>query len=117
MTWVTDPAWLLINTLCAYRLTRLWVHDTLPPLPRLRAWVEARAWKRHTTKTGDDTGTVPFYGQPPAVYLVSCAWCAGFWIAAATTAAATLTPTPIWAWIAVPLAISAVVGILDHATN
>ncbi|MGL4809894.1 MAG: hypothetical protein ACRC4O_14205, partial [Giesbergeria sp.] len=37
--WMRDPVALTVNALAAYRLTRLWTRDSLPPLPRVRQHV------------------------------------------------------------------------------
>lgn len=47
LEWITSPLWLIINALAAYRLTRLWVEDMLPPLPRVRDRIEQWADQRH----------------------------------------------------------------------
>jgi uncharacterized protein DUF1360 len=46
LAWTTQPLALLINILVAYRLTRLWVDDMLPPIPRVRWAIETWAFAR-----------------------------------------------------------------------
>lgn len=85
---------LLISALAVYRLTRLVTEDTI--LDRPRGWAIGRAeW----------LGT-----------LVTCPWCAGFWIALATTialAATSAVALPLVGWVLLPFAFSAVTGILS----
>lgn len=122
LDWTTSPLWLAINALAAYRLTRLWVTDMLPPLPRVRRAVEAWAHQRWETRGLTDNyehGSVwmVYAGMPPLAYLVTCAWCSGYWISLAVFLFATLFPTAVWAFLAVPLAFSAVVGLLHTAAE
>lgn len=87
------PLTLLITALAAHRLTRLWIKDTLPPLPKIRGWLQYKL--RHSK----------------LVELTNCPWCAGFWIAAASTL---LASTGVWwLWVAIPLAISTIIGLLE----
>lgn len=126
LAWTSSPVWLIINALVAFRLTRLWVDDTLPPLPRLRHWLRLRmdeGWQRRTQYT-PSMGAVEvdkrrrtkdlYDDMPPATYLLDCYWCAGFWISLGTTLAASLLPATVWALLAVPLALSALVGLLGR---
>lgn len=112
--WWHDPLLLVINVLAAYRLTRLVLLDEAPPLPRVRRSIErgalARWRKRHPAYGADDVRDA--YGdQPPLVTLLSCAWCSGWWVSVAVMVAATLAG-PWWSLLAVPLALSALVGIV-----
>ncbi len=91
--WVTTW-WVVIYALSAHRLTRLITRDSLPPVARLRDYVLNR------------------WGDSDWSELVVCPWCMGFWIAAGTTA---LVSTPVavaYQWIAVPLAMSTVIGMI-----
>lgn len=140
LAWTASPLWLAVNALAAYRLTRLWVADMLPPLPRLRQSVEAWAherWAPAQAKEREQTylhssppSKMPpdsdheltslfatYGGTPPLAYLVTCAWCSGYWISLAVFLLATLFPAAVWAFVAVPLAFSAVTGLLHHATE
>lgn len=92
LAWAASPLALIIQVLAAYRLTRLWTRDTLPPLPRLRDTVTAR------------------WGDRAWSELFTCPWCAGFWISVAVVALASSPLAPAWNWLALALAISAVVG-------
>lgn len=123
LTWVLDPTWLIINTLVAYRLTRLWVSDELPPLPSVRRKLNAWANQRWLTKTHPKLATsqewdeieelkAAYHDDAPMKRLWDCNWCAGFWISLATVLAASLIPSTAWTLIALPFAISAAVGLL-----
>lgn len=73
-------------TLGTYRLTRLVVDDTFPPIE----WIRSRL-------TGDDPAVPRWRRVPPWVGdLVSCSWCASVWVSAGVTA---LT----WIWIGLPV--------------
>jgi hypothetical protein len=77
---------LLLVTLASYRLTRLVVDDTFPPVQ----WVRDRV-------VGDDPAVPRWRGVPAWVGdLVSCSWCASVWVSAGVTA---LT----WVWIGLPV--------------
>lgn len=118
LEWAENPVWLVINALCAYRLTRLWIDDMLPPLPWLRhkikIWID-RDFINSTSENpavGRWTRKVALYGQMPLMYLLTCYWCAGFWVSIAVTLAASLIPSTAWTLLALPFALSAVVGLL-----
>ena len=112
--WWHDPLLLLINALAAYRVTRLVLVDEVPPLPRVRDAIARRAlarWRKRHPPYGADT-TRDLYGdQPPVVTLLGCAWCSGWWVSVAVMVAATLAG-PWWLLLAVPLALSAAVGVV-----
>jgi hypothetical protein len=132
LDWTASPLWLAVNALMAFRLTRLWVADMLPPLPRLRAAVKRRAysrWDREAEAAAElDTyrplGAEPLHvraferksqlagGQPAITYLVTCYWCSGYWWSLLVFLGAAVVPTAVWAFLAVPLAFSAVTGLL-----
>jgi len=99
LAWVHDPAWLVIYALAAFRITVLWTRDTLPPLPWLRQTVAMR------------------WGHRAWSELFSCAWCAGFWISLGVVLVSSSPLAPAWNWLAVPLALSAVVGLLAARTE
>jgi len=132
---LTGP-WAVLLALAAFRLTRLWVDDTLPPLPRIRKavddWAIAR-WDRaeHAALARDrvefDSGTprlrklrerhMESGNQPPITYLVTCYWCAGFWIGLAVVLVAVLVPVAVWAVPVAALALSAITGLLAQFTD
>ena len=85
---------LLIVSLAVYRITRLVTEDAI--FDRPRTWLEGRAeWL--------DT-------------LVTCPWCASFWIGLAATIALYATGAvslPVVAWIGLPFAFSGIAGLLS----
>lgn len=93
LAWVPS-VWALVYLLAAYRLTRLWTRDSLPPLPAFRQYVLTR------------------WGTRPWSELVDCPWCSGFWISLGVVLVASSPAAPVFQWVAVPLAISAVVGLI-----
>lgn len=99
--WMRDPVALTVNALAAYRLTRLWTRDSLPPLPRVR---------QHVLDKLDEIQDAKGSHEPhPLAALVDCPWCIGFWISVGVVAAATVTPRA-WRPLATALAFSAVVA-------
>ena len=118
LAWINSPVWLIINALVAFRLTRLWIDDMVPPLPRWREKIED--WSNRAITDPDSTtqqtekwgNQVATYGQPIVLYLVKCYWCVGFWVSILVTLAASLTPSAAWTLIALPFALSTVVGLI-----
>lgn len=116
--WFHSPTWLIINALVAYRLTRLWIDDQVPPLPWVREKIQAYADRDFRESTSENSTIeawsrkVERYGQPPVMFLINCYWCAGFWISIGTVLAASLLPVSVWPFVALPLALSAIVGLL-----
>lgn len=94
LAWVRDPAWLIIYALAAYRLTRIWTRDSLPFLVQFREYVD----RMHASKW-----------WAPLTY---CVWCAGWWISLGVALVSSSPLAAAWQWVAVPLALSAVVGVL-----
>jgi hypothetical protein len=96
LNWV-GSVWLAVHALAAYRLTRLWTKDELPPLPAMRHHVTER-W-----------GNRWFYP------LFTCNWCSGFWVSATVIALASSPLAGTWRWLSLALALSAVTGLIsDH---
>lgn len=89
-SWMLSPVLLVVNTLAAVSFTRLWLVDSLPPLPRVRHYLQQRL------------------GDRPLVYLVVCGWCSGFWIALGVTLLACTGSW--WLFVAVPMAMRMVIG-------
>jgi len=87
-----DPFTFIVLALATFRLTRLITTDVITEF--IRTWV----WKRFplSTKTG---------------YLFTCDWCMSIWFASLVTISYTIVPTATL-FVALPLALSAVVGIL-----
>lgn len=94
LAWVHDPVWLVAYALASYRLTRLWTRDSLPPLPALRQTVLTK------------------YGTRWWAPLMDCTWCAGWWISLVVVLLASSPVAVAFRWVALPLAFSAVVGLL-----
>lgn len=86
--------WAIVYTLAAYRVTRLITRDSLPPIAALRDTVLNR------------------WGHNPWSELIVCPWCMGFWVSAGAVAVASTPAHMIGRWLAIPLAMSAVVGLL-----
>lgn len=128
LAWTSSPLWLVINVLVAFRLTRLWIDDSLPPLPRVRhvlrnamerRWQQATLYRPSMPAEERDrrrkTGEL-YEDIPPLTSLLDCYWCAGFWISLGVFLLATFVPLAVWAFLAVPLALSALVGLLSRLT-
>lgn len=79
--------------LAAHRLTRLIVEDDLPPVQAARGRLIGWAGKDSVLAEG-----------------LRCSWCAGYWVALATAAAALRWPRA--RKVLLPFAISSVVGLL-----
>lgn len=126
--------WAPVLALASYRLTRLWLDDMLPPLPRVRAWVQSRAtrwsrmyrvqrWPKPTTDAERERESAEldrvepllelYAGQPALSLLATCYWCSGFWIALAVVLVAVLAPVAWWAVPMAALALSATTGLLS----
>lgn len=119
---------LLIMSLAVYRLTRLLVEDTFPPVLWLRDRL-AGGWRPLTVKEQDIRSWNVAHGQADVLEelseidgvqhryvrrkewspfwlaeLISCPWCASGWVALAVTAATWATvglPVPVLCWLAV----------------
>jgi len=133
---LTGP-WAVLLVLAAFRLTRLWVDDTLPPLPRMRSaitewansrWDDAEDVAQLRDQVEAPPGSTPRLdalrarhmesgNQPAVTYLVTCYWCAGFWIALALVLVAVLVPVAVWAIPVAALALSAITGLLAQFTD
>lgn len=124
-----DPLLLVLDALAVYRLTRLVVTDTFGPVASIRERLLAR-WPGEDTDftevTQGEGGPVSSSGievfeadgkwWPVHPHwlggLISCYWCAGFWVAVGVVAA-----DLAWEWWVYPaaaLAVSTVVGLLSR---
>lgn len=107
MTWRSpDAVAFVILALGAFRLTRIIGWDTLAGLVRLREWATGRGF--------DDRGQVVVldHRRPEWIdQLLSCPWCLGWWVCLTTAFSWWAWPTVTLA-IALPLALSAVVGLV-----
>lgn len=95
LSWATT-FWIVIHSLAAYRLTRLITHDSLPPVKRMREYVLDR------------------WGDNPWSELADCPWCMGFWVSVGVTILASTPADTVWRWVAVPLAMSAIIGLIAN---
>lgn len=93
LDWVLTP-WVIVYTLAAHRLTRLLTHDSLPPIAKLRDYVTDR------------------WGNNPWSEIAVCPWCMGWWVAVGTTILVSTPADMAYRWIAVPLAMSTVIGLV-----
>lgn len=129
----------VVLVLGAWRITRLVVRDSFPPVARIRDWIIERHPTDDTaflgshvtdphafaTTTIHGTSVVDTTGDPdqPVWFptrdtviggLISCVWCIGFWIATAT-----VIVYAWWPWWTVaalaPFALSAAIGFVDQA--
>lgn len=98
---------LLLDALACYRLTRLVVDDTFPPIQAMRD----RIVDRHTTELTQPNGIVVTRPGPLAE-LVQCPWCASVWLGALVVALRWNLPE-WWTPVALVLALSAVAGIVS----
>lgn len=101
LKWTRDALTVAVTAAAAFRLTRLWLRDSLPGVVDVREAAVAALEER-----------APDGEEHPLLPLTYCAWCAGFWISAAVVAVAS-TPqlAPLWRPLSTVLAVSAVVGV------
>jgi len=95
LDWVTTW-WCVVYLLAAARITRLITHDSLPPLARLRDHVIDR------------------WGDNPWSELAVCPWCMGVWVSAGTVAVVSTPADMVYRWVAVPLAMAHIVGLIAN---
>lgn len=116
--WMASPVLLVVYALAAYRMTRLWIDDQLPPLPRLRTAIETKLIDRRKrqlhrrARRGEALTQADLMRRPALLSLLDCYWCAGFWVSAAAVAIASTPAEPFVRPVAVALAFSAVVAIV-----
>lgn len=102
-SWLGWPptAWLAVDALAVYRLTRAAVKDKITERPR--RWAA----------TLPDRYEGPLAAPAPLLaYLASCPWCASVWVAAAVVALTVFAPL-WWSYAATGLALAAVSGWLS----
>lgn len=105
MRWTPTAVELVVLALGAFRLTRLLGWDTMPLLMRARVWVTGR-------ELIDGEVVVRNPDRDEWIDdLVSCPWCLGWWVCLATAGAWWVWPTATIA-VALPLALSAAVGLV-----
>lgn len=117
LEWLNTPVGLIVTMLAAFRVTRVIVADAFP-FGTLRAravevlnarspW-ERRPWVQLTD--AEKRRHRVFEGNHPLSYLLTCYWCAGLYVSVACVLLACTGGW--WLWVAAPLAVSAVVGLL-----
>src|SRR5688572_26212138 len=111
-------AWMFVlGTLAAYRLTRLVTTDkiTEPIFDKIRQRLEIRWIRRHAENDEDRARlfSQTEYFNSKLAFLLSCAWCLGFWVSGVVTVILSMAyglHYPILTW----LAMSTVVGFLGN---
>lgn len=119
MRWMRQPVHdLVVDALAAFRLTRLVVADTITEGPRAKLLARIYLAARRPppadmSEPGNDwTHAVQDDPDPPKLAtLVTCPWCAGFYVSIGVVVARRLAPRA-WAPIARAFAISGVAGVL-----
>lgn len=107
-SWIGQPALAAVNALAAYRLTRVWTRDQVPPMPAIRRWLGTKL----------DAYEDAHHGKPhPLQPLTDCPWCVGFWAALGVVALATLPTRRAWTPLAAALAASAITGHLSERAH
>ena len=110
----------LVDVLAAYRITRLVTDDTItePVRDRLLEHVYRNDyWKDMAPPIQGWSEMARADEEPPRLAeLLTCRWCAGFWVAAAVTAARRTAPD-VWTPIADVFATGALVGFLSELSH
>lgn len=101
---------LLTATLAAYRLTRLIVRDDFPPIQ----WVRDSVTNKLNCPV--ESGARAFWCHT-VTELLSCPWCIGWWISAATVGGLMVVGVSIPVPVLTVFAISSVVGILSKGSK
>lgn len=113
------PTTLTVDALAAARLTRLVTRDVITSRIRGAVIVESYTWSRGSYPpptlrhlgSSEPEDYVEVDPDPPGLaYLVTCPWCAGFYVTLAVLAARRFAPR-LWSPIATALAVSFVAGI------
>jgi hypothetical protein len=95
----------------AFRLTRLLVEDTIAE--PIHAFLARKASPKISIELGGPDHTTKTRVSAWFHDLISCYWCAGFWIASATTLAAAQLGSSDWfLYPAAALSLSSLIGII-----
>lgn len=100
---IPQPLVLLVLALAVLRTYRLLALDTFPPVARTRDRLLGTHW---------NGGATPTFARPLLADWLVCAWCSGLWWSAGWYGAWLLWPRET-VYAAVPLAVSAAVGIVQ----
>lgn len=100
---IPSPWVAVILTLGTFRLWRIIAADTLPVLVRAREWL-----LKPIVYNEDNEADI--YDRPLLAEWLECPWCSGAWLSVAVYLLWLWTPDVLY--VATPLAISAVVGIV-----
>lgn len=102
---IPGPWQFVLLALASWRLWRLLAQDDLLPLLSLRNRVVGAVWS--------PAAGVWLFDRPVLAHFLQCAFCSGWWIALGWWGA--WSAEPHWALVvAVPFALSAVVGLVAH---
>lgn len=122
LSWANHPVLLAVHILAVFRLTRLVVADAMPfGVLRARALdaLEMRTpWSRKPwaqLTSAETRRHKAFDGMHPLAYLITCYWCVGLYLSVLVTLLASTGPW--WWWAAVPLAMSAGIGLLANLSD
>lgn len=126
LTYLSNPALLVLILLGVFSITRLITTDSFPPIEKLRLWIfdrfppdGYRTRRRPTSKKvrwvvqGDwyDVTVGHYIGE-----LIHCPWCAGWWVSLAATIALVYLPlTTIL--VLTPFALRGAVGWISRLTS
>lgn len=94
ISFLPSPFHFVILALASYRLTKLLIEDTILNSLREKVWEK---FPPESTYLG---------------YLTTCPWCVGWWLSLVLFFCYTIVLTPTM-WFCVPLAMSAIVGLLS----
>lgn len=102
----------ILLALASYRITRIVTQDKITEriFDRLRWWFERRWYDRH-----DEAGSDTEFNSKLA-YLLSCAWCLGFWVSGVGTLLVSVVyglDYPVLTW----LAVSTLVGLIGRVDS
>lgn len=117
---ISTPVYAIIFALAVYSITRLITEDTFPPIEKARNWFFDRfPYDGYVTRNRPKRGTWVSVGQNYHVNighwageLISCPWCAGWWIALAMSIAFLFFPMITLA-ICFPFAFRVIPGIVS----
>lgn len=104
--------WLVVEMLCAYRLTRLVVADSFPVVARLRTWIVTRYTKVTTHPSGGADIDPGWQAE-----LVDCPYCAGVWVSALVVVVATIAAPWSQSVVLTLMEVAAVAAVAGNLSN